>query len=224
MNHDHAAQLLDDLLDGGLDAARANEVEAHVRQCVACRREMETRRQLREMTAALPRDIEPAFDLWPAIAGEIEAEPAGFGERLLARLRLTSWSWPTALATTALLALLLPPALEDRPLLQTGPATAAASLPADADPEAAAVVQVLEAECRQCEAELEAYTASGRDQTGLVARMLERNMPVVDRAIAEAREAWLESPGEPRLARLLASAYRAKMSLQKKAIDLTSET
>jgi len=224
MNHDSAAQLLDDLLDGSLEAARAREVEDHVRQCVTCRREMDMLCRLREMTDALPRAIEPEIDFWPAIARGIENAPAGIGDRLLARLGLSSWSFPWALATTALLALLLPPALEDRPLLEPGPAATAAVIPADADPEAAAVVQALEAECRQCETELAAYTGSGQDRTGLVSQMLERNMPVVDRAIAEAREAWLESPDEPSLARLLASAYRAKMSLQKRAIDLTSET
>ena len=54
--------------------------------------------------------------------------------------------------------------------------------------------------------------------------MLKESMPVVDRAIAEARAAWLASPDEPGLARLLTSAYRAKVALQGKAVRMSSES
>lgn len=229
MKHDIATTLLDDYLDGGLAPPLVEELETHVRQCVTCRGEVEGLRQLLDATAALPRSINPSRDLWTAIADQIQ--PGGKphrapGSRLLQRLGFFSWSWPTALATAAVVGVLFISSFD--PLTPPGPeqhaVPAAMSVPADADPHAAALVLALESECLECERELAAYTNTDTMNSGLVTRMLKENMPVVDKAIAEARSAWLASPDEPGLARLLSSAYRAKMALQGRAIRMASET
>ena len=61
----------DDLLDGRLDAAEADELKRHLAECPACEDEFEGIRDLRERAAALPRSLEPARDLWPGIASRI---------------------------------------------------------------------------------------------------------------------------------------------------------
>jgi methionyl-tRNA synthetase len=82
----------------------------------------------------------------------------------------------------------------------------------------------LTAEGQKLVADLDARLAAYNGHSGPVAKMLKQSMPVVDRAIAEARAAWLASPDEPGLTRLLTSAYRAKVALQGRAIRLASET
>jgi hypothetical protein len=229
MKHEIATELLNDYHDGELAPPLADELEDHVRQCVTCRRELEGLRQLLKGASALPRSIEPARDLWPAIA-EL-TQPFGsatetVGSRLMQRLGFFSWSWPTALATAAVVGVLFFSSIETQPLLQPqqNAVPAGLAVPADADPQAVALIQALEAECLECERELAAYTGTEDSNESIVTRMLRNSMPVVDRAISEAREAWLASPDEAGLARLLTSAYRAKMALQGRAIRMASET
>lgn len=225
MKHDTAADLLNDYLDGDLEAPQVNELEQHVRQCVTCRRELEGLRQLLRGAAALPREVLPERDLWPAIAASTmpgESAPQKATTRLLQRLGFFSWSWPTALATTAVVGVLCISSFNTEPLDPERVNASRAALPAQAEscPETDAVLLVLEAECRQGERELAVYDYG----SGPVSQMLKENMPVVDRAIAEVREAWIASPNEPGLTRLLTSAYRAKVALQGRAIRLASET
>jgi len=228
MKHDTAIELLDDYVDGELEPSLIEALEGHVQRCVACRREVEGLRKLLEDAAALPRSIEPSTDLWPEIAAAAlprRAAEAPAGGGLLQRLGFFSWSWPTALATAAVVGVLLISSLDTGPTEEQTAAMRAAELAAlaETDPEAAALLNSLEAECRACDRELAVYTA-GQSGPGTVSRMLQENMPVVEQAIAEAREAWVESPEEPGLARLLSSAYRAKMALQGRAIRMASES
>jgi hypothetical protein len=226
MKHDTAIDLLDDYVDGELEPSRAEALETHVQGCVACRRELDMLRKLLDGAAALPRSIEPSKDLWPEIASAVQFRqepeaPAGSG--VLQRLGFFSWSWPTALATAAVVGVLLISSLDTDPKTGLTKEAQMAELTAlaETDPEAAALLRALEAESVEYDRELAAYTA-GQTGPGTVTRMLRENMPVVEQAIAEAREAWMAAPEEPGLARLLTSAYRAKMALQGRAIRMAS--
>jgi hypothetical protein len=226
MKHDSATEFLHHYLDGELDTPLVEELERHVQQCVTCRGELEGLRQLLAGAAALPRTIEPARDLWPAIAKEtVRHDPAveSTGSRILRRLGFFSWSWPTALASAAVVGVLCISSFNTEQLLGPvkGISPAGVSSLEGADPQAAALVHALEAECRECDRELDAY-ARVAPESSIVTRMLKESMPVVDKAIAEARAAWLSSPNEPGLARFLTSAYRAKMALQGRAIRMVS--
>src|SRR5690606_27461847 len=67
---------LNDYVDGDLTAEEAAVIDAHVRECAACREELEALQALQQAAQELPRDIMPARDLWPEIAQRIEAESA----------------------------------------------------------------------------------------------------------------------------------------------------
>lgn len=228
MKHETAAELLNDYLDGELDAPLAEELEGHVHRCVTCRRELAGLRQLLATAATLPRSIEPDRDFWPAIAEETmphDKAPGNAGSRLLQHLGFFSWSWPTALATTAVVGVLLLSSFDNESLPGPGNnvSPAGTTIPADTEPQGAALVQSMEAECLEYGRELDAYSGEAPENSR-VAQMLKENMPVVDRAISEARAAWLASPNEPGLARFLTSAYKAKMALQGRAIRMASES
>lgn len=63
---------LTDYLDGALEPARREALERHLAGCDACASLEADLRQLTRDAAALP-PLEPARDLWPAIAARIEA-------------------------------------------------------------------------------------------------------------------------------------------------------
>lgn len=64
--------LLDDFVDGGVTPEAAATIRAHTETCVACAAELAALQGLREVTAQLARDIEPANDLWSEIENEID--------------------------------------------------------------------------------------------------------------------------------------------------------
>jgi len=77
MNCTDCREALHDFVDGELGASAASAVAAHVATCAACRIELASLRKLRAATVALKKEITPARDLWPEIAGETAAaDPA----------------------------------------------------------------------------------------------------------------------------------------------------
>ncbi|MFZ5786799.1 MAG: hypothetical protein ACOY3Y_10190, partial [Acidobacteriota bacterium] len=52
------------------------DVETHLRACPGCRAHADELRALLVRAACLPREAEPARDLWPGIAAAIAAEDA----------------------------------------------------------------------------------------------------------------------------------------------------
>lgn len=99
MTCDAVTHLLDGFVDGDLDAGERKAVEQHLAGCDACRREEAALRSLLAQAAALPREIAPRADLWPAIAGGIAPRVVAFPRRFL-RTAL-----PLAAAAAALVAL-----------------------------------------------------------------------------------------------------------------------
>lgn len=73
MNCTACSEQLDDYVDGALPPAAARELETHLAACAGCRTQLDALRALRAATAALPRDLEPARDLWSAIAPQLES-------------------------------------------------------------------------------------------------------------------------------------------------------
>lgn len=92
--HEHAGDRLSALLDGELSVADADQVEAHVRECPACARELAEVREARELLRALPPVDAPS---WLATIGE--PQPLS---RLLRPLPAT-----VSVAATVLVVLLL---------------------------------------------------------------------------------------------------------------------
>jgi len=71
MNCQDAKDRLNDYMDGTLAAKERENVATHVRMCPACRRELERMQAIAARVQALPRDIQPSKDLWPAISDRI---------------------------------------------------------------------------------------------------------------------------------------------------------
>ncbi len=99
MTCDTLKDLLDAFVDGELAAAERSAVLTHLADCAACRGEELALRSLVAQAAALPREIAPRADLWPAVAGGIAPRVVAFPRRFVRS------AVPLAAAAAALVAL-----------------------------------------------------------------------------------------------------------------------
>jgi hypothetical protein len=200
--------LLDDLLDGELEAAAENAVKEHLAVCPACRAELERGQRLARQTAALPRALEPTRDLWPGIALEIGAQRRPVGH--------STWSvWLGTAAAAAMLAAVLTGMLasgrgagDPMPL----PSTVAA-----VDPAAGELERAREA----LRGAFEQRRGSLSDDT---VRVVLEAVDVIDRSIEAIGGALERHPGDAGLARRLQAAYRQEIQLLQRATRLPDET
>jgi hypothetical protein len=170
--------------------------------------------RLDDALARLPRSVEPARDLWPAIEARLEPQ-AGAARR-------RRW-WPAAAAAVVLVAAssLITAGLLRREApatagLATEPATitmtSAAFGPGQAlGPDYLAARQEL---ARALEARIERLPPAGR-------RQLEKNLAELRRARAEINAALELSPGDPLLEELLLNAYQDELAVLASVNQLT---
>jgi len=227
MNHEEAHRLLDDYADGTLPPGETAGVRDHLRRCEVCRRRLAQTEALIVAARNLPRDVEPERDLWPAVAARTREEKREVRIGVFERLA-DFWGgrhpwWRMAFATAALVAVVLAVTLRGRdvagpPRVETPVAVVE---PAGPDAGTAAVLEALEAECEETEQQMNLYAASVGGLPFL--EPILANLRMIDLAISELRAAWSSDPGSPRLARMLAAAYRTKAVLQGKAARLAAE-
>jgi Putative zinc-finger len=217
--HD-AEALMDDLVDGTLAERERRELAGHLETCVACRSSEARMRALLARARALPGGIEPPHDLWPAIAGRLPAGTVATVEFAPARRR---WYVLGAAAVAAVLiaavslttAVLVWKDRESRMAASAGrpgaPAVTPASLelaPAQAT-YAAARVQLLAA--------LQARRATLSPQT---LDVVEKNLRIIDRAVAEMQAALARDPGNREIPSLLVATYQQEVDLLQRVTSL----
>ncbi len=210
MRHEEAIRLLDDYLDGELTAARAVELERHLAGCDACRKEVADLRRLLAAAAELPADLPPTGDLWPDIARRLDgpaarptaaSRPVASGAR---RRPVRSLRRP-ALAMAAVLVLAV---LSVAVVRLAGPSRDGSGRgPADLSLPAALALE--------CELPAVARTpgAAGEPVPPGVQALIDGDLAIIDRAIAELDEAVAADPDNAHLMRMLAAVYRTRASL-----------
>jgi len=231
---------LQDYFDDLLCREERAELEAHLAGCRECTAEVLGARELRRGLAELPRSILPERDLLPGINAAIDTAEARsprsqewvkpprsqnrtktpgadlrFGQRPIASLRhVLAAAALVLIAVTALVTALLVRQLDRPALARAGP-------PAPGGSATNAVVrQVLAAEpsYRVASAELEAALAARRARLDpATVRLVEANLRVVERALAEARAALRRDPNNASLAELLRHAQEQKLALLRRA-------
>lgn len=212
---------LDDWVDGTLPRALASQVEAHLGTCDPCRRREQQLRRVLAHASALPRSVTPPRDLWPEIAERLERE--------------RSWGWLTsgwrpvglAMAATLLMGLSVllwkSQALPEVRTVQIPEASPEATLvsgtAAVSDPVLAAAERDYEAAAN---ALLEALQQRReRLQPGTLAAV-ESNIEVIDRALAEVRQALAQDPQNLELSRMLVATHRKKVDVLSRVVKLST--
>lgn len=209
MRHEEFNRKLDDYLDGTLGEGERQEVEEHLEECQVCRAELEKVRDLVAAAGDLPRVVEPPRDLWPHIDREIDGLPLRHRTLWSARYLLAAAAIALVLISSAITAALLGggsgpasgPAFESTALLVEWGA---------AEAEYGRAIDLLAADLESRREELDPETLE----------IVERNLRIIDTAIAEAREALLADPANRELLNTLASIYQTKLRVLRQASSM----
>jgi anti-sigma factor RsiW len=200
-------------IDDELPTDERAELQAHLATCATCREDLDGLRQVQQWAADYPGTPVHA-DVWQGVVGAIRARrvvglpPSGPGRwrrfnlplalaASLAFFAVGAGSWWAARATA--------------PSMVSGPAAGSSALFAPRQTNTA----LLAAErYGAAVAQLEQVLLQGGDQldTGTV-RVVRSKLAVIDRAIAEAREALAKDPGSTYLADHFANMMRTKLNL-----------
>ena len=190
----HMEATLNEYVDGTLAARARATVEAHLAGCAGCREAVAELRRLVGEAQGLPRSIEPERNLWTAIDARIV-------QRATYNVRRAFWRGVLAAAAVLVITLavyrLLPPfAAHYRP---AGGWAGWVSVQADFDRATNELSLILAAQ-------------RGRLRPETVA-LVERNLGIIDAAIAESRAALARDTANAELQHLWAAAARQKVEL-----------
>lgn len=209
--HTEWTDRLSDFLDGELERSEHARTEAHLERCGDCRRVLAELREVKERAAELG-PLAPSRDLWGGIAATIEApavadQPTGArvielptaerrdrqveGTRQPRRFSLTSGQLAAAsIALIAMSSLVTwaarsGPAVDGAPTVSSDvpgltPVARVAEPPADLADELARLERTL----LDTRGSLDAHTA----------RVLERNLAIIEQAIADSQRALVQDP------------------------------
>lgn len=206
--------ILQRYLDDDLPAADRPRMETHLLQCEACAARAEALAALVGRLHTLPDAVEPPTDLWPGIAERIRGggAPVVPIERWFRRRPTIVPRWVAAVAAALLLGVALGRTMPERP---AGPvATVLPGAPGSSEPAAAVLAAYDETAYDEAVADLEAILGSMRDRLAPeTVRTLEENLAIIDRAIADSREALLADPANEHLHRHLATSMQTKLDL-----------
>jgi anti-sigma factor RsiW len=209
---------LSEYLDGELKGSERALLEAHLERCEDCQETLAGLRRVVTRARSL-EDRPPSADLWAGVAQRIGAQQS---VTPAARRRLT-FSVPQLLAAGIALALLSASgAWMLHPAVQTVAVQPASPGPADVTVStvgAPSAIRSYDAAVSDLERLLE--QGRGRLDTATV-RVLEQNLAIIDRAIADARRAVAADSANVYLNTHLAETMRRKVDLLRQAAALVA--
>lgn len=222
----HGTDRLSAYIDGELDGREQRAVEAHVAGCDECAAVLAELRRVVLSAADLP-PLPPERDLWPGIRTRLS--PRGLSAAVpgaaspvisLASRRRVILSVPELLAAGIVVALLTAGIMwaalgaSDPAAVSTAGGSGSGS---DAWSVSDAVLAAYEPAMTDLEAEYEERRAALDPET---IRVVERNLAIIDAAIAEAREALAADPSSGFLSTHLADTMRRRMTLLRQVTSL----
>jgi hypothetical protein len=215
-----SSERLNDFVDGELGAAEAAAVERHLEACEACREEERALRRLAQDAAALPRELPPGKDFWPAIERRLrEPVVVPFARRPAVRgLGLLAAAAALVAITSAVTLRLSRP---EAPLVEPGPTLVPALT---LRPAALGEGPLGEVEREYERAAAELVGAINARRTALSPETLEvvhSSLAKIDEALAEIRAALAKDPGRTELAHLLSSTHRQRVELLRRVARLS---
>lgn len=203
------------LADGSMPADRAKELEAHLQCCAACAADVANIRNLmaRARDVSIP-STPPLNELWPSIRSRIDqAKVVPLATSIVAARARVLPRWAVGTASVAVFAVLL--AKWPRPVHEA-PARNATTDSTTAVFAVADSVRSYEHEAQTLLNELELRRALLRPET---TASIDRDLKVIDQAIGELELAIANDPRNPALRQLLASSYRQKVDVLKRATN-----
>jgi hypothetical protein len=225
-----------ELIDGTLAGPDREALETHLATCEACRARVEDLRRIREAAARLDR-LQPPDRVWTQIAARLEFDAPGRKTMVPSFRRSAALSWLAAAALVVILAgtvWFMRSAFDTAPQHTAGIEGPAPSIEADrvaGNDSSPVVVESIEEELRLAEEHyMRAITALeqiANEKSEVldpeVAGTLQRNLQVIDQAIAESRAAVQVRPESRPAQESLFEALRRKVYLLQDTIALMNE-
>jgi anti-sigma factor RsiW len=221
---DLQGDVLVDLVDGRLDPAQQRTIERHLEACAGCRALVTDLRSVRAAAFMLDRR-EPPPQVWSKLQAAVAAEPKP-GRVLFMPTRA---NWPVWLAAAA--ALILATVIGLLPLMNRNVAPAAPGSQTSAGAEREVTVESVTAHFEEAEKSyqlaIDELQALANKDTGeldpQVAAVLQKNLSVIDQAIAENRAALKAQPSSSNAQDGLFDALRNKVALLQQTVELINE-
>jgi predicted anti-sigma-YlaC factor YlaD len=199
MTCETARDLFDRRLDGDLTVPEDRWLADHLASCDGCRSDLEAAEMVRSRLGGLGREIHPSADLWPQIAPRLRHDPRSSTRRLW-------WTLAAAVALVTTSSALTWVALRSRLV-------------------GAADLRAVDAHYARVALDLGTWYQRNQGTLAPATReVLERNLAVIERALAEARAALEADPGNAALASMVAAAYRRKIDFLERAGALDRES
>lgn len=197
---------LDAYANGSLPPAEAAALEDHLSTCADCAGFLEAAEAAPAEIAALPKSIPPGSDLWPAIHARMR--PRGIAGR-----RTPGW----LLAAAAILLVAVSSGVTVL-LVRSSPRAPAVAT-------TARTLGPLEVQYAGATAELNAALDQARQRLSPeTVRTIERNLAVIDSALAETRRALAADSGNAALERLVIGTWQQKMDFLRRATALATRS
>jgi anti-sigma factor RsiW len=217
---------LHEAVDGTIGSIRRAELELHVDACDACRALLDDLQRVRDAAAALPA-LEAPDRAWLQIAGRLRQEGRITEAPTVAAARRSYAVWLAAaaaliLAVGSAVMLLLP-----RPAPEPADRTAAAPANAPATRSVETVQNEVDAAQQHFEkaiADLEKVAKANQQALDPeTSATIDKNLGIIDQAIAENRAAVTAEPASVAARETLFQALRSKVSLLQDTISLINE-
>jgi anti-sigma factor RsiW len=216
---------IQELVDGTLGAIRRSELEQHLAQCDGCRALKEDLERIRDAAASLPQ-MRPPDGAWLQIAGRLRQEGRIRQDAELPARDRWSYGWLAIAATLVLAAGASLFVLFRSAAPAPAAAPAAASAPAG-DQSVEAAQNAVDAAQQQFEKAIADLEKVARANTNALdpttAAVIDKNLGIIDSAIAENRAAVKAEPGSVAARETLFEALRQKVSLLQDTVALINE-
>jgi len=209
------------IADGTMDDERRAVVAAHLASCWNCKSDVAHLTKAMPSLRHVPEPSAPLDDLWSEIHERIERgkvvslgkEPPESTPAPAAQKKKFSWLWlaPIGVAAAVVIALFALPGKRGAEDHQT------TAMVADTGATLVSVVDSSYAYEREAQVLLDKLELQRALLRPEAAETLDRDLHVVDVAIAELKDAVTRDPANPALRQLLAASYRQKVDLLKRA-------
>jgi anti-sigma factor RsiW len=216
-------------VDGTIGAIRRAELEMHLDTCEACRALLEDLQRVHDAAAELPA-LAPPDRAWLQIAGRLRLEGRITDNAAAAPPpRRTRVAWLAIAAALVLAAgsslLLLVPRLTPAPAPQTASsASTGAGASEGAAVEAVNAVEAAQAQFEKAIEDLEKVAKANQQALDPgTAATIEKNLGIIDQAIADNRVAVKSEPASVAARETLFEALRQKVTLLQDTISLINE-
>jgi anti-sigma factor RsiW len=211
----HVTDSLSAYIDDELSAPERATVEAHLRACAACAAELDAMRRIVAWAGGVASsDTAPSRDLWPGIHARIT--------NVRQPRRITLSIAQLAAAAVILIAVSAGSAWVITSRTIQAPGASAPSIQAEVEPTPPAdvvrPVNFADAQYDAAVSDLERALQERRnDLNPRTVEILERNLKLIDAAIAQARQALEQDPANDYLNRHLVESRRRKLELLRRA-------